>query len=544
VSTPLAGSPAAPASHRPPPAARGIRRREWFAWFALLAVVTALLFTWRASVNEAHVTLAYLLIVQGGSARGGRPLGIALAGAAFLCFDLFFLPPFGTLTIQNPLNWLVLVAFFGTSILSAQLLYRAQAEAAQARDRAAEIDRLAALGAETLNVARAEDALTAIVAVIKSSLRLDACAVYTADSKTRLVRLLTETDGGTPVHRASESDRLVDRVVAEGACAAERRDGTSRLVASTASLVGEDHTESVRALLMPLQVRGVTVGVLRIAAANGLTLSASQARILDALAYYAALGVERVRLSAEAERAAVLAEAHRAKDAVLASVSHDLRTPLTTIKGLAHEIASSGDERADVIEEEADRLNRFVAQILDLSRITSGVAVTDVQPNEAEDLLGAAAQQVSGRLQGRELHVHVTADGPLLFGRFDFAQTLRALVNLIENAAKYSPESEAIDLSARREGRWLAFDVSDRGPGVAADQRERIFEPFYRRGGQADAGSTGLGLSIARGIAEAQGGTVSLRDRDGGGSVFSLRVPAIDIDDIVQDVDIVPVKNA
>jgi len=544
VSTPLAGSPAAPASHRPPPAARGIRRREWFAWFALLAVVTALLFTWRASVNEAHVTLAYLLIVQGGSARGGRPLGIALAGAAFLCFDLFFLPPFGTLTIQNPLNWLVLVAFFGTSILSAQLLYRAQAEAAQARDRAAEIDRLAALGAETLNVARAEDALTAIVAVIKSSLRLDACAVYTADSKTRLVRLLTETDGGTPVHRASESDRLVDRVVAEGACAAERRDGTSRLVASTASLVGEDHTESVRALLMPLQVRGVTVGVLRIAAANGLTLSASQARILDALAYYAALGVERVRLSAEAERAAVLAEAHRAKDAVLASVSHDLRTPLTTIKGLAHEIASSGDERADVIEEEADRLNRFVAQILDLSRITSGVAVTDVQPNEAEDLLGAAAQQVSGRLQGRELHVHVTAEGPLLFGRFDFAQTLRALVNLIENAAKYSPESEAIDLSARREGRWLAFDVSDRGPGVAADQRERIFEPFYRRGGQADAGSTGLGLSIARGIAEAQGGTVSLRDRDGGGSVFSLRVPAIDIDDIVQDVDIVPVKNA
>lgn len=544
MSTPLAGSPAAPASHRPPPAARGIRRREWFAWFALLAVVTALLFTWRASVNEAHVTLAYLLIVQGGSARGGRPLGIALAGAAFLCFDLFFLPPFGTLTIQNPLNWLVLVAFFGTSILSAQLLYRAQAEAAQARDRAAEIDRLAALGAETLNVARAEDALTAIVAVIKSSLRLDACAVYTADSKTRLVRLLTETDGGTPVHRASESDRLVDRVVAEGACAAERRDGTSRLVASTASLVGEDHTESVRALLMPLQVRGVTVGVLRIAAANGLTLSASQARILDALAYYAALGVERVRLSAEAERAAVLAEAHRAKDAVLASVSHDLRTPLTTIKGLAHEIASSGDERADVIEEEADRLNRFVAQILDLSRITSGVAVTDVQPNEAEDLLGAAAQQVSGRLQGRELHVHVTAEGPLLFGRFDFAQTLRALVNLIENAAKYSPESEAIDLSARREGRWLAFDVSDRGPGVAADQRERIFEPFYRRGGQADAGSTGLGLSIARGIAEAQGGTVSLRDRDGGGSVFSLRVPAIDIDDIVQDVDIVPVKNA
>ena len=517
--------------------ARGIQRREWIAWFALLAAVTALLVAWRSSVNEAHVTLAYLLIVQGGSARGGRPLGISLAAAAFLCFDLFFLPPFGTLTIQNPLNWLVLVAFLGTSILSAQLLYRAQAEAAEARDRADEIDRLASLGAETLNVARAEEALTAIVAVIKSSLRLDACAVFTADSKTRLVRLMSETGGGAPIDRASESDRLVDWVVAEGASAVEQGDGTSRLVTSTAALVGDAHGPLVRAFLMPLQVRGATVGVLRIASANGLALTASQARILDALAYYAALGVERVRLSAEAERAVVLAEAHRAKDAVLASVSHDLRTPLTTIKGLAHEIASSGDERADVIEEEADRLNRFVAQILDLSRIASGVAVTDVQPNEAEDLLGAAAQQVSGRLQGRELCIHVLAEGPLLFGQFDFAQTLRALVNLIENAAKYSPPAAPIDLSARREGRWLSFEVADRGPGVPADQRERIFEPFYRRGGQADVGGTGLGLSIARGIAEAQGGTVTVNDREGGGSVFSLRVPAIDADDIEPEPD-------
>jgi two-component system sensor histidine kinase KdpD len=489
----------------------------------------------RPRLNAAHVTLAYLLLVQGGSARGGRPLGMALAATAFLCFDLFFLPPFGTLTIQDPLNWLVLVAFLGTSVLSAQLLYRAQAEADAARQRAAEIDRLAALGAETLNVARAEDALTAIVSMIRTSLRLDGCAVYMTDEATRKVRLVTQSGSATdhsPLH-----DRLVDWVAAEGKSGLERVDGTTRLDVPTAVLAERtEPAERMRAFLRPLQVRESTVGVLRIANATGLSLTLAQVRVLDALAYYAALGVERVRLVAEAERAAALQEAHRVKDAVLASVSHDLRTPLTTIKGLAHEIAQGGDDRAEVIEEEADRLNTFVAQMLDLSRIAIGAAVTDVQANEAEDLLGAAAQQVSGRLRGQELRINVATDEPLLFGRFDFAQTLRALVNLIENAAKYSPPASVIDLSAQREASWLTFSVADRGPGVPAAERDRIFEPFYRRLTDApDVGGVGLGLSIAKGIAEAQGGSVSLADRPGGGSVFTLRVPAMSAEDLEPD---------
>ena len=510
--------------------------REWVAWFAVLAVVTSGMVLIRSRLNEAHVALAYLLIVQGGSARGGRPLGVSLAGVAFLCFDVFFLPPFGTLVIRDPLNWLVLAAFLATGILSAQLLYRAQAEADDARQRADEIDRLAALGAETLNAGRAEDALGAIVAVIRTSLGVSECAVYTVNPSTRAVALASRSpdDSGVP----PAADQLVGWVAAEGSAAAARMDGTTRVGIAPPFFDGESSADSnggrrMRAFLRPLQVRGATVGVLRVADAHGLAFTAAQVRVLDALAYYAALGLERVRLAGEAERAAALQEAHRAKDAVLASVSHDLRTPLTTIKGLAHEIAAGGDERADVIEEEADRLNAFVAQLLDLSRISSGSAVADVQPNEAEDLLGAAAQQSAGRLSGRELRIKVSSDDALLFGRFDFSQTLRALVNLIDNAAKYSPRDAAIDLLARRDGPWLVFDVADRGPGVPSDERERIFEPFYRRASMSpDAGGVGLGLSIARGIAEAQGGTVSVTDRAGGGSVFSLRVPAISGDEL------------
>ncbi len=490
------------------------RLRRWVLWFGALTVVTILLALLRQRLNAAHVTLAYLLLVQGGSARGGRPLGFALAAVSFICFDLFFLPPFGTLVIQDPRNWLVLVAFLGTSILSAQLLYRAQEEAEVARLRAAEIDRLAALGAETLNAARAEEALTAIVSVIRSSIGVEDCVVRRADD------------------RFIDDDPSSVRAMTYGVSAAERLDGTALPEMPADALT---HA-ALRTYVRPLRVRDRTVGVLRIADPDGIRLTAEQIRVLDALAYYAALGVERVRLVAEAERAAVLQEAHRAKDAVLASVSHDLRTPLTTIKGIAHEIAAAGDERAEVIEEEADRLNAFVAQMLDLSRIAAGTAASDVQANEAEDLLGAAAQQTSGRLAGRELRIAVSSDDAFLFGRFDFAQTLRALVNLIDNAAKYSPADAPIDLGAAREGRMLVFSVADRGPGVPPAERERMFEAFYRpTDSQPDVGGTGLGLSIARGIARAQGGDVTFAERPGGGSVFRLSVPAINVAELPVD---------
>ncbi|HEY4217219.1 MAG TPA: ATP-binding protein [Gemmatimonadaceae bacterium] len=486
-------------------------------WFAILAALTLLMVAFRDRLNAAHVTLGYLLVVQGGSARGGRPLGVALALSAFLCFDILFLPPYGTLVIQNPLNWLVLVAFLASGILSAQLLYRAQAEAEVARTRAAEVDHFAILGAETLNVARSEDALAAIALVIRTTLRLDACSVYV-------------NDAADVSEETSKPSELVRWVASRGESAAEILDGTTRVGVSAGIAADQGSlSEGARELLQPLRVRERTVGVLSIRKDSGLSLDSAELRVLEALSYYAALGVERVRLAAEAERAQALQEANRTKDAVLASVSHDLRTPLTTIKGLAHEIAAAGDARAGAIEIEADRLNAMVANVLDLSRIASGAAVTDVAANDAEDLVGAAAQRVSSLLGQRELRIDVAE--PSLVGRFDFSQTLRALVNLIENAAKYSPASTPIDLRVARLDSRLVFEVADRGAGVPAAESERIFERFYRRPGMSpDVGGAGLGLSIARGIAEAEGGSVTYATRSGGGSLFTLSVPAVDED--------------
>jgi two-component system, OmpR family, sensor histidine kinase KdpD len=266
---------------------------------------------------------------------------------------------------------------------------------------------------------------------------------------------------------------------------------------------------------------------------DALALDPGQRRFLEALSYYAALGVERVRLAAEAEHAEALRQADKLKDALLASVSHDLRTPLTTIKALAHAIRLRGDERAATIEEEADRLNRFVADLLDLSRLAAGALVVTPEINAAEDLIGAALQRVSGALDGRTLDARVDPAAPLLLGRFDFVHSLRILANLIENALKYAPAGSVVEVSARRAGgarELLEFVVADRGPGVPPAERERIFEPFYRPAGHVpDARGAGLGLSIARRLAEAQGGSVRYEPREGGGSLFVLALPAADV---------------
>jgi two-component system sensor histidine kinase KdpD len=307
----------------------------------------------------------------------------------------------------------------------------------------------------------------------------------------------------------------------------ERIDGTLRLLPHAETRI--PHIPEMAALSLPLRVRDRTVGVLRVARAEGLALDAGERRFFSALAYYAALGAERVRLTAEAQHAEALREADRLKDAVLAAVSHDLRTPLTTIKALAHEIGAGGDARAAGIEEEADRLNRFVGDLLDLSRLNAGALELNPEIVAAEDLVGAALQRASGCLGAREIVVSVGPGDSVLLGRFDFVHALRVLVNLLENAHKYSPPGTPVELSAAREDARLVFRIADRGPGIAETERGRVFEPFYRGPGrQPDTGGAGLGLSIASGLAEAQGGHVRYEPRAGGGSIFVFSLPAAD----------------
>jgi two-component system sensor histidine kinase KdpD len=256
-------------------------------------------------------------------------------------------------------------------------------------------------------------------------------------------------------------------------------------------------------------------------------------RFLAALTYYAALGIERARLVREAEHAAALREADRMKDNLLASVSHDLRTPLTTIKALAQTAALHGDTAAAAIEEQADRLTRLVADLLDLSRMKGDAFRAAPDINTAEDLIGAAQRQAQGLLAGgRSIRTVIDLESPALVGRFDFTHALRILGNLLENALRYTPRGGSVELGVRREGDMLVFSVADRGPGIPAAEVERIFQPFYRHADAApDVGRAGLGLSIAKRLAEIQQGTLHYEPRAGGGSVFVLQLPAVDIEE-------------
>ncbi len=473
------------ASSRTPSVRRTPPLQGWILWTLLLTVVTVAMGRFRPDIDQAHVVLTYLLVVLGASVAGGRGFGFLMACVAFVFINYFFQRPYDTLAVGKGLELVVLFAFLATSMTATELVARVKAEAAEASRRADEVTRLSHLGSETLNAGTPEQALGSIARVIRDELRVDSCSIARVTS-----------GGETEIAHAGAWP--------PGAAA--------------------------RVLALPLTVHGEPVGSLHLHHALDISLDESQHRFLEALTYYAALGVERVRLEAEAEHAEALREANRLKDVLLATVSHDLRTPLTTIKALAQDGALHGDENAVVIEEQADRLSRLVNDLLDLSRIKGGTFRTNAELNSAEDVIGAVARQFSGAARSRQLVTDVDLTQPAIFGMFDFVHTLRILSNLVENALKYAPADSAVELKATREGERLRFSVADRGPGVPPSEVHQIFEPFYRPPASANDGGAGLGLSIAQRLAQAQGGSVQYAPRLGGGSVFSLLLPAFDPD--------------
>lgn len=525
------------------------RTERWVIAFVVLVALTGAMLLVRVQLDKAHVALLYLLVVLIGSAVDGSALGLTLAGCAFLLFDWFFVPPYNTLGVTNPLDWLVLVSFLVTSVVAAQLLAQAQRRTEEAKARTLEVERFSTLGAETLNAGEPVEALSAIAEVIRATLGVDSCDIYVHRGKDADLEMLAHATAPKLAGAASTPARaggLLAWVGGRKEMAVERQDGTVS-VAPTAEetsagargdtpagwFLSWGDIADARAIAIPLAVQGRSVGVLRVAKEPHVDLAPGQREFLNALSYYAALGVERVQLAADASHTVALRDRDRLKNALLAAVSHDLRTPLTTVKALAHTIvergASPGDSNAISIEEEADRLTSLITDLLDYSRLTGGALFLAPQIESADDLVGAALASVRGILETRSVRVTEDEAAVMLLGRFDFVHSVRAIVNLLENAVKYSAPDTPIEIGVHRQGDQLMISVADRGVGVSADDRERIFEPFYRSPGTPPAAhGAGLGLAIARGLALAQGGDVTYEARPGGGSVFSLLLPAVE----------------
>ena len=504
----------------------------WLFWGGTLAVSTIVMLPSRADINETHPSLVMLLVVLGGSVAGGRALGFTLAVASSLLIDYYFQKPYELFIGNTTLDWVVLLAFLATAFVTTELFTRARTQARTAEARASEIEALSRLGAESLQYATAEETLDAIAELVRHATGADACTIIPS--------IFPRRSRGAP-------QDAIQSVVERNASDRALESGRPVLVSTDNTVV--EHPEDditkpsalpsrVQLLALPLRAEEKIIGVLVVHGEAALVLDAPRRRLLAALGYYAALGIERMRLISEAAQSEALSEASRAKNEVFASVSHDLRTPITTIKVLAQSGAERGDESSIAIAEQAERLARMVGDLLEVSKLRTGSFSLTPEFNTAEDLVGAALRQAQGILNGRKIDVQIDFDSPALVGRFDFVHTLRIVGNLLDNALRHSPEGGTVELRAEREEGWLLLTVADRGTGVAAEEKHRIFEPFYRPSDATpDVGHAGLGLSIARQLADVQGGTVVYSEREGGGSIFQLRLPAADLDELADTKD-------
>jgi two-component system sensor histidine kinase KdpD len=284
---------------------------------------------------------------------------------------------------------------------------------------------------------------------------------------------------------------------------------------------------------LPLHTAQAALGVLGVGGPGPADrrLTPQQNRLMDAFANLAALALERVRLAEQARQAHVFQAAEQLQTALLNSISHDLRTPLVSITGALsslQEDAGRLDEatRASLVEnahEEAQRLNRLVGNLLDMTRIEAGALRLAEELCDPQDVIGVALEQLAGRIAGRAIAVDAPASLPLI--PMDFVLIVRVLVNLIDNALKYAAPDTPIEVRVEHSGPELVFTVADRGVGIPAEDLARVFDKFYRVRQPRNVGGTGLGLSICRGIVEAHGGWIRAERRPQGGTAITFALP-------------------
>jgi two-component system sensor histidine kinase KdpD len=297
---------------------------------------------------------------------------------------------------------------------------------------------------------------------------------------------------------------------------------------------GADTLPGAKRLFLPMRTGRGPVGVIGIDSdREGPLLTPEQRRLVDALTDQAALAIERVHLVEDVDRAKLAVETDRLRSALLTSISHDLKTPLAAIIGAAGTLKEFGpalgeDDKSDLlatVQDEAERLNRFIANLLDMTKLESGALEPNATFCDASEIVGSALQRAGKVLQQHRTEVEIDADLPMF--RIDPVLFEQVLFNLLDNAAKYSPTGSIIKIRAWQDDGFVRLQILDEGDGIPADDLERIFDKFYRvRKGDRVRAGTGLGLPICRGFVDAMGGTIEAANRsDRSGAVFTIKLP-------------------
>jgi two-component system sensor histidine kinase KdpD len=466
-------------------------------WTAAAAILAAIVATYRLwlHVNPTTAALTLLLFTLSLAARWGLRYAVAVSIAAALCYNFFFLPPLGAWTIAEPQNWIALLAFLITSVIASRLSARIREEALEARRREHEVEVLFRLSRELLQTDNVVELLRTVPDSIARVTGTPSVAVYLTDD-----------------NQLYRSPAFVDELAEERPQELMLLPRVTRLRANAGAAV-------------PLRTGVRPRGVLLL---GPMILSDET---LEALGGLVSISIDRAQALENAARSEAAKESERLRSLMLDSITHELRTPLTAIKASATTMLSSESLRKEdrhelltVIDEETDRLNRLIAQAVEMVQLDTQEIHMNLQPVSVEDVVRQSLRACAGQLASRPVEVASDSNLPRVLGDGTWLQ--KAFCNLIENAAKYSPPESPITLRTAADGGIIAVHVTDRGAGIAVAEQVLIFEKFYRGRSQANRlPGTGMGLAISRAIIEAHRGTLRVSSAPGEGSTFTVQLP-------------------
>ena len=463
---------------------------------ACLGIVPAVVLFYKHGVhaNATTVALTFLIAVLLVSANWGFWYAVFLAVLSTLAFNFYFLPPFGTFTIADPQNWVALLAFLLTAMIAGQLSERARREAMRANERRTEIERLYSFSQRLLTIESVPELLNLVPGHIVEVFGVGGAAIYVADRP--------------DAYRSSSQTREIDT---------ERL----RLVAAR----GEPLFDSENALaFVPLRLGVRSVGSIGI---SGGTLSQES---LDALSTLVAIAIERTRAIENVGKAEASREHEKLHSAILDSIAHEFRTPLTAIKASATSLLTGTldgpqqNELLTVINEESDRMNHLVEEATQMARLESNQVELTRKPHRISEAIEQAVEAGRKVIGAHPVKLEIADGLPSI--EFDLELISNVISQLLENAAKYSPPESPIHISAEQKGDQVIVSIADRGPGIDELEQSLIFDKFYRgKDKRYSVQGTGMGLAIAKAVVESHGGSIGVTSQLGRGSVFSFTLP-------------------